>query len=87
MFGFKSTLQKLFAREKLIVSIIYVGSLIVTLYFALVAQSTAMTVVFAVIQIMSLAFIMFGIAPPGSATGMKIFGSVFKSKMSSTLPI
>lgn len=87
MFGFKPTIQKLFSREKLTVSIIYVVSLFLTLYFAMWMQSTALTVVFAVIQIMSLAFMLFGIAPPGSATGMKIFGSVFKSKMSSTLPI
>jgi hypothetical protein len=87
MFGFKSTLQKLFSREKMVASIIYVVSLFVTLYFAMWVQSTALTVVFAVIQIMSLAFMLFGIAPPGSATGMKLFGSIFKSKMSSTLPI
>lgn len=80
-------LASLFSKQKLAVSITYALSLLLTLYFAMWAKSTAFTVVFAVIQIIALCFMMFGIVPKGTATGFKMFGSLFKSQMSSTLPI
>lgn len=87
MIGFKTMLQSMFSKQKLAISITYSLSLILTLYFAMWAKSTALTVVFAVIQIISLGFMLFGVVPKGSATGFKLFGSMFKSQMSSTLPI
>lgn len=71
----------------MLVSIGYTLSLILTLYFSMVIQSTALTVVFAVIQIMSLAFMLFGIAPKGTSSSFKLFGTLFKHQAASTLPI
>lgn len=87
MIGFKSMLSTMFSKQKLGASIAYTLSLLLTLYFAMWAKSTALTVCFAVIQIIALIFMLFGVAPKGSVTGFKMFGSMFKSQMSSTLPI
>lgn len=87
MVGFKSMLTSFFSKQKLAVSITYALSLFLTLYFAMWAKSTALTVCFAVIQIIALCFMLFGVVPKGTTTGFKLFGSVFKSQMSSTLPI
>lgn len=87
MVGFKSMMTTLFSKQKLAVSIIYAISLLLTLYFAMWAKSTALTVVSAVVQVIALGFMLFGVAPTGSLTGFKFFGSMFKSQMSSTLPI
>lgn len=87
MVGCKSMLEKMFSKQKLAASIVYSLSLLLTLYFAMLAKSTAFTVVFAVIQIIALGFMLFGVAPKGSATSFKLFGNMFKSSVSSTLPI
>lgn len=87
MIGFKALLSSMFSKQKMLVSIGYTLSLILTLYFSMVMQSTALTVVFAVIQIMSLAFMLFGIAPKGTSSSFKLFGTLFKHQASSTLPI
>lgn len=80
-------MEKMFSKQKLAASIVYSLSLLLTLYFAMWAKSTAFTVVFAVVQIIALGFMLFGVAPKGSASGFKFFGSLFKSQVSSTLPI
>lgn len=64
----------------------YAGSLVATLYFAMWAQSTAFTVVFAVAQIITLLIMIVGEIPGGS-NGLRFFGSIFKSRVASTLPI
>lgn len=87
MVGLKSMLSTLFSKQKLGVSITYALSLLLTLYFAMWAKSTALTVCFAVVQIIALVFMLLGVAPKGSVTSFKMFGSMFKSQMSSTLPI
>lgn len=87
MVGLKSMLTTLFSKQKLAASIIYALSLLLTLYFAMWAQSTALTVAFAVVQIIALGFMLFGVAPSGAFTGFKFFGSLFKSQVSSSLPI
>lgn len=87
MIGFKSLLSSMFSKQKMFVSIGYSLSLLLTLYFSMVMQSTALTVLFAVIQIISLAFMLFGIAPKGTGTSFKMFGTLFKHQASATLPI
>jgi hypothetical protein len=77
----------MFSKQKMLISISYSLSLILTLYFSMILQSTALTVVFAVIQIMSLAFMLFGIVPKGASSSFKMFGTLFKHQASSTLPI
>lgn len=50
------------------------------------AQSTALTVLFAVAQIICLLW-MVTASVPGGATGVRFFGQLFKSSVSNTLPI
>lgn len=83
MIGFKKMLETMFSKQKLAASITYSLSLLLTLYFAMWEKSTAFTVCFAVIQIISLGFMLFGTVP----TSFKLFGGLFKSQVSSSLPI
>lgn len=84
--GFKTMLKQIFAREKLFVSISYVLCLILTLYFAIFLQSTPLTVLAAVAQVIFL-FLNIIAMVPGGASGIKFFGQMFKSSVSNTLPI
>lgn len=85
--GFKSLMSSMFSKQKLAGSICYSLCLILTLYFSLFLQSTPLTVLFAVLQIISLSFMLFGVAPKGTGTSFKLFGTLFKHQASSTLPI
>lgn len=85
--GFKSLMSSMFSRQKLAASISYTLCLILTLYFSMFMQSTALTVLFAVLQIISLSFMLFGVAPKGTGSSFKLFGSLFKHQASSSLPI
>ncbi|XP_034099001.1 uncharacterized protein LOC117564389 [Drosophila albomicans] len=87
--GFQTFFKQMFSKPRLLSSISYSGCLITTLYFALVAKSTAFTVLFAVAQIITLLFMLLGMVP-GGATGLKFFGQLFKSSVSassSALPV
>ncbi|XP_063699661.1 uncharacterized protein LOC134830191 [Culicoides brevitarsis] len=84
--GFKTMLKQIFAREKLFVSISYVLCLILTLYFAIFLQSTPLTVLAAVAQVIFL-FLNIVAMVPGGTSGIKFFGQMFKSSVSNTLPV
>ncbi|KAL1378204.1 hypothetical protein pipiens_015752 [Culex pipiens pipiens] len=84
--GFAAMFRQMFSRERLALSISYSVCLVGTLYFAMIEQSTALTVLFAVAQIISLLWMILG-AIPGGMTGMKFFGQMFRSSVSSTLPV
>lgn len=79
-------LKQIFAREKLFVSISYILCLILTLYFAIFLQSTPLTVLAAVAQVIFL-FLNIVTMVPGGTSGIKFFGQMFKSSVSSTLPV
>lgn len=79
-------IRQFFSRERLPLSISYTSTLLLTLYFSMWAQSTALTVLFAVAQIISLLW-MVTASVPGGATGVRFFGQLFKSSVSNTLPI
>ncbi|EDW03969.1 protein transport protein SFT2 [Drosophila grimshawi] len=81
--GFQAFVKQMFSKPRLITSISYSACLTLTLYFALVAKSTALTVLFAVAQIITLLFMLLGMVP-GGATGLKFFGQLFKSSVSSS---
>lgn len=49
-------------------------------------QSTALTVLFAIVQIITLLLTILA-EVPGGTSGLKFFGQMFKSKVSNTLPI
>ncbi|XP_017065629.1 vesicle transport protein SFT2C [Drosophila eugracilis] len=81
--GFGSFLKQMFSKPRLISSISYSSCLLLTLYCALVAKSTAFTVLFAVAQIIALLFMILGMVP-GGTTGLKFFGQLFKSTVSAS---
>uniref|UniRef100_A0A182Q9N7 Vesicle transport protein n=2 Tax=Neomyzomyia TaxID=44536 RepID=A0A182Q9N7_9DIPT len=84
--GFGAMFRQMFSRERIAMSISYTCCLTATLYFAMVAQSTAFTVLFAVAQIITLLWMILA-AIPGGMSGVKFFGSMFRSSVSSTLPV
>lgn len=84
--GFVAFFKQFFSKQRLAVSLTYSSSMMATLYFSLIAQSTALTVLFAVVQIIALLFMVVG-AIPGGASGIKFFGSMFRSGVSNTLPV
>lgn len=79
-------LKHMFSKERLCLTLSYGSTLLATLYFALVAQSTPMTVLFAVGQIITLLWTTLD-AIPGGMTGVKFFSKMFSSSVSSTLPV
>lgn len=78
--------RQAFSKERLLVSGTYAGSLFATLYFAMIVQSTAITILFAVVEVITLLFMIVG-EVPGGMTGMKFFGSLCRRSVSSTLPV
>lgn len=84
--GFTAFFKQMFLKERLLVSLSYTFCLIATLYFSLFAQSTALTVLFAVAQIIALLFMVLGTVP-GGTTGIRFFGQLFKNKVTNTLPV
>uniref|UniRef100_U5EU38 Vesicle transport protein n=1 Tax=Corethrella appendiculata TaxID=1370023 RepID=U5EU38_9DIPT len=83
--GFKAMFRQMFSRERLALSISYVTSLCATLYFAMIMQSTPLTVLCSVVQIITLLWMILALIP-GGISGVKFFGSMFKSSVSS-LPV
>uniref|UniRef100_A0A182IE28 Vesicle transport protein n=1 Tax=Anopheles arabiensis TaxID=7173 RepID=A0A182IE28_ANOAR len=76
--GFGAMFRQMFSRERVAMSISYTCCLTATLYFAMVAQSTGLTVLFAVAQIITLLWMILA-AVPGGMSGVKFFGSMFRS--------
>ena len=78
LWGPCSHLQHLFGKERLPFTSIYFGSLLATLYFALAMQSTILTSVAAVCQVVALVWFVVSYIP-GGQTGMKFFGRICSS--------
>ncbi|XP_056633026.1 uncharacterized protein LOC130442712 [Diorhabda sublineata] len=79
-------LKHMFAKERLLVTITYGGTLTATLYCALHLQSTPFTILFAVCQIISLLWTVIANIPGGS-TGLSMMSKMFTRSSGSTLPI
>jgi len=84
--GFAIFFKQAFSKPRLLLSGSYAGSLITTLYFAMWVQSTAFTVLFAVIQAITLLLMVLAEIPGGSS-GLRFFGQMFRRSVSSTLPV
>lgn len=80
--GFVTFFRTLCTLQRVFPSVTYFSCLFLTLYCSIWIKSTALTVLFALIQLMSLAFMVIGSVPGGTA-GVKFFGSIFKSTISS----
>ncbi|XP_013142367.1 PREDICTED: protein transport protein sft2 [Papilio polytes] len=86
LYGPWSHFKSLFSKERALTTLLYGSTLIATLYCALHLQSTPLTIICAVAQVLALLWMMVGYVPGGSS-GMRFFGSMFKSSVSNTLPI
>ncbi|KAK4302127.1 hypothetical protein Pmani_001723 [Petrolisthes manimaculis] len=83
-------LKHLFSAERIMFTSVYFISLFATLYFALSLQSTILTSISAVVQVVSLlCFVLSNI--PGGQTGLRFFSgicsSMLKSTVSKALPV
>lgn len=78
--------RQAFSKSRLLLSGTYAGSLLATLYFAMFMQSTILTVLTAVIQMITLFLMILGEVPGGSS-GLRFFTSMFRRSVSSTLPV
>ncbi|KAH9395051.1 hypothetical protein TYRP_005120 [Tyrophagus putrescentiae] len=86
LFGPVSHLKHQFSRERLPFTLAYFGSLIATLYFAMELQSTILTILAAITQIVALVWYVFTYIP-GGQTGLMFFSRVAASTVSKTLPV
>ncbi|GBP93846.1 Protein transport protein SFT2 [Eumeta japonica] len=86
LYGPWTHIKSMFSKERVLTTVIYGGTLIATLYCALHLQSTLLTIVCAVSQVLALSWMMLG-SIPGGSSGARVFGSMFKSSVSSTLPV
>ncbi|XP_043253906.1 protein transport protein SFT2 [Colletes gigas] len=86
LLGPLSYLKSLFSAERRCFSVSYFATLLGTLYFALHLQSTPLTVLCAVLQLIAmLSFLASHI--PGGTKGLMFFTRMFKSSVNSTLPV
>ncbi|KAJ8681014.1 hypothetical protein QAD02_016801 [Eretmocerus hayati] len=86
LWGPMSYFKSLFSMERRLFSFIYITTLTGTLYFALHLQSTPLTVLCAVCQL--IAMMVFLISHiPGGTTGILFFTKMCRSSVSSTLPV
>ncbi|XP_014210958.1 vesicle transport protein SFT2C isoform X2 [Copidosoma floridanum] len=86
LWGPMNYMRSLFSKERRYFSLIYFSTLTGTLYFALHLQSTPLTVLCAILQLIAmLQFLISHI--PGSTMGLMFFTRLFKSSVSSTLPV
>ncbi|XP_066276039.1 uncharacterized protein [Branchiostoma lanceolatum] len=90
LWGPYNHMKHLLSSERLPFTTAYFGSMFATLYFAMVEQSTILTTVFAIIQIIALLWYVASYIP-GGQTGLKFFTRLFSSAASkavkSTIPV
>jgi len=90
LWGPLNHLKHIFSYGRLPFTLAYFGSMMATLYSALVIKSTTITLVFATFQMVALAWYIFSYIP-GGVTGMKFFTKLFASfctkTVSKTLPV
>lgn len=79
-------IKHMFSKERLLLTVTYGSTLIATLYCALHLQSTPLTVLCAVGQVVSLLWTVLANIPGGTA-GLSFFGKMFSKSVSSTLPV
>ncbi|XP_063973074.1 vesicle transport protein SFT2C [Diachasmimorpha longicaudata] len=86
LWGPISYMKSLLTPERRCFTLSYFATLAGTLYFALHLQSTPLTVLCAVLQIIALLSFLVSHIPGGTA-GLMFFGRLFRSSASPTLPI
>ncbi|KAK0041230.1 protein transport protein SFT2 [Biomphalaria pfeifferi] len=84
LWGPMNHFKHLFSVGRLPFTTTYFGSMLATLYFSLWVQSTVLTIVFAVAQIVALVWYLVSYIP-GGQTGLKFFTSIFYAAASKTV--
>ncbi|XP_047497889.1 protein transport protein SFT2-like [Penaeus chinensis] len=84
LWGPVNHLKHLFSSERLVFTSVYFLSLFATLYFALSLQSTILTSIAAIVQVVALlCFVLSNV--PGGQTGLKFFSSICSSMVKTTV--
>ncbi|XP_018561266.1 protein transport protein sft2 [Anoplophora glabripennis] len=86
LWGPMAFLKHMFAKERLLLTLTYGGTLVATLYCALHLQSTPFTVLFAAGQIISLLWTVI-VNIPGGTAGISFFSKMFSRSVGNTLPV
>lgn len=86
LWGPAAYFKSMFSRERILNTLMYGSTLFATLYFALHLQSTPLTVLGAVGQVISLFWTLFA-SIPGGAAGLSFFTKIFSRTVTSSLPI
>ena len=90
LWGPYSHLVHLFSKERLPFTVVYLSSLIATLYFAMGLQSAILTPIAAVLQVIALLWFVISYIP-GGQTGLRWFTKLFtgfcKSTANRNLPV
>lgn len=76
----------MFSKERICLTLLYATTLISTLYCALHLQSTPLTVLCAVGQVVTLLWTLVS-GVPGGSTGIKFFSKIFSKTVTTTLPV
>ncbi|KAK6965237.1 protein transport protein SFT2 [Biomphalaria glabrata] len=84
LWGPMNHFKHLFSVGRLPFTTTYFGAMLATLYFSLWVQSTVLTIVFAVAQIVALIWYLVSYIP-GGQTGLKFFTSIFYAAASKTV--
>jgi len=90
LYGPYNHLVHLFTKERLPFTVVYLSTLIATLYFAMGLQSAILTPIAAVLQVIALTWFVISYIPGGKA-GLsfftKLFTGFFKSSVNRNLPV
>ncbi|CAG2108218.1 unnamed protein product [Medioppia subpectinata] len=86
LWGPISHMKHLFSQQRLPFTLTYFGSLFMTLYFALKVQSTVLTALFAVIQVIALLWYVVSYLP-GGQTGLMFFTKIATKAAAKGLPV
>ncbi|XP_037958711.1 protein transport protein sft2 [Teleopsis dalmanni] len=88
LLGFGVFLQQTFSKGRVLISGFYTACLCGALYFALFNQITLLTVLFAILQTLTLLYLIVDTIP-GAGKSIKFFGQIFKSSISASnvLPV
>lgn len=84
LWGPYNHLKHIFSYQRLPFTLAYFGSLSATLYCAMVVKSTSITLIFATLQMVALAWYICSYIP-GGTTGLKFFSKLFASACSKTV--
>lgn len=84
LWGPVNHVKHLFSAQRLPFTVSYFGAMFGTLYFALSVQSTVLTILFAIAQILALVWFVVSYVP-GGQTGLKFFSKIFYAAASKTV--